>query len=88
MNEEIKRNAEISDDDLEQVSGGSGDPFHYQSCTDFRCYSCGYQKTDPEEVAHWCEAYDGKLVCRCDFCVHLCDCSHAEAFMKLYNETR
>ena len=85
---ENKKFLELNDDALNAVSGGSGDPFYYQSCTNFRCFNCGYQKTDPEEVAHWCEVYDGKLVNRCDFCEHLGDCSHGDAFWKLYTETR
>ena len=88
MKDEIMKDAQLSDDDLAQISAGSGDPFHYQSCTSFHCYNCGYQKTDPEEVGHWCEAYDGKLVNRCDYCVHFGNCSHGDAFWKLYSESR
>ena len=81
---ENKKKFELEDDVLNGVSGGSGDPFHYQSCTNFRCYSCGYQKTDPEEVDHWCKAYDTELVNRCDYCEHLGNCSHGDAFMIEY----
>lgn len=48
---ENKKLLELNDDDLNAVSGGT-DPNYYRSCTDFRCFYCGYQKTDSGELSH------------------------------------
>ena len=84
MKEDIMKKAQLSDDALDLVCGGSGDPFYYQSCTDFRCFNCGYQRIDPGETTHQCTVWDCELVNRCDYCEHLGNCSHGDAFMIEY----
>ena len=74
---------ELNDDMLNAVTGGT-DTFYYRSCTDFCCWRCGYQKTAPEEMDHWCTTLDLEETNRCDVCANLCSCSHGAAFMEAY----
>ena len=81
---ENKKLLELNDDDLNAVSGGT-DPNYYRSCTDFRCFYCGYQKTDSGELSHLCSDGAFNTASRCDNCEHLHNCSHGLAFMEVFN---
>lgn len=45
---------ELSDDDLDNVSGGADPVEDYHTCPNFVCCFCGQKKTDPQELSHLC----------------------------------
>lgn len=81
---ENKKRFELNDGALDAVSGGT-DPNYYRNCTDFRCWRCGYQKTNSGEMSHWCSDGDFNMTNRCDNCEHVQSCSHGLAFMEVFN---
>lgn len=82
---ENKKLLELNDDDLNAVSGGA-DANYYRSCTDFICFHCGYQRTDPGEMYHVCADTGFSAAHRCDNCELLQRCDHGLAFMEKDNE--
>lgn len=62
------RAAELSDDELDRVSGGAGAVDDWHSCPHFVCCFCGEKKTDPQELQHDCKPNGGAIASVCGIC--------------------
>lgn len=62
------KSAVLSDDELDNVTGGAGVVNNWHSCPSFLCCFCGKGKTDPQELQHYCESNYSDMPSVCSLC--------------------